>query len=262
MKGITAYSVVSFDYSPGYPFDTSCIGTFLSVGKAITECADYIIDRLDVRDDIRMALYYDENHKGLREILEMAAERAGAENPEETVRSLFVYSPSDADSKGNASGAELEPLIFPRYSVPWEMNDVTLYVRSALKKYIIRELSDQFVYIARKGDNVFRFEIFENEIEGTATLWTCVTSGSSDSGDEEFEQKFPKLHLTKESAVKNALDDLGDLLVLCGSDERRRSDVIRSARENLSKFGWFRYHIDDKKVRRWDIWRTPIKMGG
>jgi len=57
------YTVSSLDVeSNGYNF---CVaGSYRTAERAVEECVNYILERLDIRDDIMWSMANDENHKG------------------------------------------------------------------------------------------------------------------------------------------------------------------------------------------------------
>lgn len=59
MKIWTVYSIDDKDYDP---IDSCVLGSYTSRKRAIEECVDYIIGRLQVRDDLAFSMAHDENH--------------------------------------------------------------------------------------------------------------------------------------------------------------------------------------------------------
>lgn len=59
---MTVWTVSSTDDVPGEPVANFTVGSYLSRGEALRQCADYILERAGCREDIRRALAHDENH--------------------------------------------------------------------------------------------------------------------------------------------------------------------------------------------------------
>ncbi len=61
-KSKRVYSVLSCDMESDGSNDVNVIGSWRNEDDAIDACADYIIERIHIRSDIRYALYNDVNH--------------------------------------------------------------------------------------------------------------------------------------------------------------------------------------------------------
>lgn len=62
-KRKVVYSVMSVDVKSDDPVQADVVGSYCSKEDAVRACADYIIERIRDRPDIRYALYNDVNHK-------------------------------------------------------------------------------------------------------------------------------------------------------------------------------------------------------
>ena len=81
-----AYTIMSLDIVPDEPIDGTVVGTYQDRRRAIEECADYIIERVRLRTDVRYAIMHDLNHPELPCILE---DEAGLSENE--IEDLFSY---------------------------------------------------------------------------------------------------------------------------------------------------------------------------
>lgn len=59
---MTIYSVTSTDDLEREPMDRCLVGSYTSRGRAIDECVEYVMDRLNLRFDLAYSLAHDENH--------------------------------------------------------------------------------------------------------------------------------------------------------------------------------------------------------
>ena len=64
---MTVYTVQSIDGPAMEPLNHCVIGTYTTRGRALDECADYIMDRIDMREDIAWSMAHDENHPEAKE---------------------------------------------------------------------------------------------------------------------------------------------------------------------------------------------------
>ena len=64
-KESQVYTVMSMDVCPSEPIDTNIIGSWRSRKLAGEECAEYIMDRVMIRPDIRYALMHNLNDQEL-----------------------------------------------------------------------------------------------------------------------------------------------------------------------------------------------------
>jgi len=235
---LTVYTVSTVDDKRDDPMESNTIGSYVSRRDAIRECATHILDRMELRQDIREAFYLDENHKVRDEL---------AKN--------FEIGWVDSVLLGHN----------PNFS--WNENKSYKDLRKSIFNYLTDVIGgDSFYRIeAQLGDEgtcVFQFDISENDVEGMIEAWTCVTSGSTDCEDEEFEQPFPEVFLSKKEAVDCALDDLKYQMSESGESQEDMKQTIAEAEKNFKEFGKFSYSLNDGAVRRWDIWSTPITLSG
>lgn len=137
------HSVVSLDITPDEPIDGTVIGTFHDRANAIKECADYIIERLCLRADIRYAFMHDENHPDLGGDLSDKAEIPFSE-----VEDMFSYDVNDDE---------------------WNMPQV---VESFIKEWLVDEIKAGGYYEIEVdpsddviGANEFVFKVIENPLK-------------------------------------------------------------------------------------------------
>lgn len=233
---LTVYTVSSIDNKEDDPMESNTIGSYASRGRALRECADYILERMELRPDIRAAVYLDENNK--------LSDALAKEFEGEWVERALLGDDNDFSWDENESYQDLKKFLFD---------------------YFVDELGGQSCYyvdavLKDDGHCIFNFDVTENDVEGTMDAWTCVTSGSSDNEDEQFEQAFPEVFLSEKDAVNCALEYLRNHLN--GADDDYIKKVIKEAKDDFKKFGKFCYHLNDQYMRRWDIWYTPILLSG
>ena len=233
---LTVYTVSSIDDKALDPMDSCTSGSFVRRGDAIRECANYILERMELRQDIRAAVYLDENHK-LKEAL-------AKEFEVEWVERVLLGDDDNFSWEENESYRDLKKFLFDHFVD--ELGGQSCY-------YVDATLPDE-------GTCKFCFDVTENDVEGTMDAWTCVTSGRTDNEDEQFEQAFPEIFLSKKEAFKCAIEDLKQYLE--DADEKYVKDILKDAKDNLRKFGKFCYELNDSAMRRWDIWYTPITLSG
>lgn len=65
---MTVYTVQSLDSPVRGPVDHCVIGTYTTRGRALDECVEYIMDRLELRDDFAWSMAHDENHPETEEL--------------------------------------------------------------------------------------------------------------------------------------------------------------------------------------------------
>ena len=65
---MTVYTVSSLDDHPKFGTEHCVIGSFTTRGRALDECVDYIMERLELRDDLAFAMANDENHPEAAEV--------------------------------------------------------------------------------------------------------------------------------------------------------------------------------------------------
>ena len=66
---MTVYTVSSTDDLMSEPISTLVVGTYTTRGRAIDECVDYIMERLENRQEFAWAMLNDENHPDARKFL-------------------------------------------------------------------------------------------------------------------------------------------------------------------------------------------------
>lgn len=137
------HSVVSLDITPDEPIDGTVIGTFHDRANAIKECADYIIERLYLRADIRYAFMHDENHPYLEEDLSEKVEIPFSE-----VEKMFSYDVNDDE-----------------WNMPQE-------VESVLKEWLVDDIKAGGYYEIEVddldeviGSHEFVFKVIENQLK-------------------------------------------------------------------------------------------------
>ena len=59
---MTVWTVSSHDDHPKFGTDSCTIGSYTTRGRALDECVQYILDRLELRDDLARCMAEDENH--------------------------------------------------------------------------------------------------------------------------------------------------------------------------------------------------------
>jgi hypothetical protein len=134
----TIYTVSSIDETPDYPIDFDVVGSYTSRGDAIRECANYILERIQVRPDIRHTLLFDESHPDLRDALKRQFHM-------EWVERVLSY-----------SGADFS----------WEENESYQDLRKFLFNYFVDEIGGWSCYSMNcMGYGTFRFDVTENDVE-------------------------------------------------------------------------------------------------
>lgn len=78
---MTAYTVLSIDDLAMEPLDHCVVGTFATRGRALDECVDYIMERINLRDDLAWAVAHDENHPSSASWMEETAEGWAVADP-------------------------------------------------------------------------------------------------------------------------------------------------------------------------------------
>lgn len=67
MSEKTIFTVHSVDVCPSEPIETETVGSWPTREGAVRGCVGYIMERLELRDDIRYAIMNDENHPWVAE---------------------------------------------------------------------------------------------------------------------------------------------------------------------------------------------------
>ena len=225
---LTVYTASATVNELGWPLSHLVLGSYLSRGNAIRACADYVIQQMEWRGQLRkMASRDDRIVKALKEI--------------------------------GMSEDDIESVLIDNKVCGW---DIPLGPRRAMRSVVIDVIGGDSCIIFRSacGEYEFRFDVDENDVVGRGGLglWTCVTSGIDDEDhDPEWEQAFPELFLSEKDAVRCALDDLSGCLE--GYNPEDRKYILSEAEDRISEWGHFEFDLNDHKQRRWDIWNTPIE---
>lgn len=66
---MTVYTVTSTDDLEREPLDRCVIGSYTTRGRALDECVRYIMERLELRNDLAWSMAHDENHPEVSEFL-------------------------------------------------------------------------------------------------------------------------------------------------------------------------------------------------
>lgn len=74
---MTVYTVSSRDDHPKLGVGRCTIGSFTTRGRALDECVDYIMERLQVGDDLAFCMANDENNPGAKEFFSGCSGRSG-----------------------------------------------------------------------------------------------------------------------------------------------------------------------------------------
>lgn len=64
---MTVYTVQSIDEPAMEPLGNLVVGTFTERGRAVDKCVGYIMDRIDLREDLAWSMAHDENHEDAKE---------------------------------------------------------------------------------------------------------------------------------------------------------------------------------------------------
>ena len=59
---MTVWTVSSLDNREYEPADHTVVGSYTTRGRALDECVDYVMERLETRDDLAWSMAHDENH--------------------------------------------------------------------------------------------------------------------------------------------------------------------------------------------------------
>lgn len=171
---------------------------------------------------------------------------------------------TDLKKKTNRSEDELDELFAFAPDIDWECPKD---VERALREYVKDELGGQGCYRIERNDDVegtYLFSVDENDVESRHGLqtWTCLTSGTG--GDAEFNSPFPEVFLTYEQAEACALKDYKlwyELAMKRWPDEK----TVKAFCGMLSGDGRAELCISGRsprrKIRRWEIWSTPVYLG-
>lgn len=84
------YTVSSVDVEAEHQIETETVGSRTTLAKAAALGADYILERIIIRPDIRYALFHDIHHV---DVLEEIASRSG--RPRKYLEKKFAFDPSE-----------------------------------------------------------------------------------------------------------------------------------------------------------------------
>ena len=227
---LTVYTV-SMDYSlPNLGIEHLVIGSYLSRGDAIRACADYILEQLERRGNMRCVASYDER-------IVDALGKIGMSNDD--IERLLI---------DNVNGLEIPEK-----------------PKEAIRSFLVDIIGADGCFILKDDVGEYRFDVDENDVEGKGglQLWTCITTGRDADGDDpDWCEPSPEVFLSKDEAVRCAIDDIRS--VLEGRDrESVRSEIERAMGELSGETGdgFYEVEVDDSLTRRWDIWSTPLDIG-
>lgn len=233
-KFLTVYTVSYTENSIDFGMEHNVIGSYLSRGDAIRECAGLILEKLESLPLMRNSFLLGKGDK-TKEVVELL-KKSGV--PRDDIASFF----GDGIIKGRPMPESISGALRP-------------YLKDVLG-------GESFYGVKRLGLYEIRFDIDENDVECAdgLQLWTCITSGAdSDRHDQEFEQPFPEVFLSEEEAIECALEDLRQCLD--GYGREQKTEILCEARDKLENDGYYEFDLNDSTSRRWDIWNTPIDIG-
>lgn len=103
------------------------------------------------------------------------------------------------------------------------------------------ELGGQGCYCVYDGKNEYRFNVDENDVEGT--VWQTVTWGDSDCEDPDFTTPWPEMFTSEETAIETFIDYVKDLY---RSHHMKWSDkFLRETRKSLKEDGKVQVDLND-----------------
>lgn len=231
---LTIYTVTMTEFSPDSGLGHITLGSYLLRGDAIRECANYIMERLELVPELR-GIFLDWRSR-------------------DDIQNLAINSGMTKD-ECNALFCDNKICGMP---IPDKFRD-------KLRTYLIDMIGQDGCYYigdANKEQPFYRLDVDENDIECCEglQLWTCIRSGRDDEDhDPEFENAFPEVFLSEDGAVKCAIDDLKGFLDGYSSEEARI--IVSEAKERLSENGHFEFDPNDTHTVYWDIWSTPLDIG-
>lgn len=124
---MTVYTVQSMDDLPMELLDHCVIGTYTIRGRALDECADYIMERIGRREDLAWSMAHDENHP---EAAKFFREKPLKDRP------------------------HLVKMVVKRGCA------------KRLREFLRDNLGGQGCYYVWDGESSWRFDIDENDVEG------------------------------------------------------------------------------------------------
>lgn len=168
---MTVYTVSSNDSVPKFDTNFNIVGSYTTRGRALDECVQYILDRLQTRDDLAYCMAHDENHPEAEE--------------------FFSKRKTEDDWGFVVKRGKREAL---REHIRDELAGQGCY----------------YAYCQYGGDDYsFHFDVDENDVEGE--LWHTVTWGDSDCEDPEFTTPYPETFTSQETAVETFIGYVKDL---------------------------------------------------
>ena len=227
---LTVYTASATVNEPDWPLSHLILGSYLSRGDAIRACADYVIQQMELRGQLRSV----------------------ASKDDRIVKALKETGMSEDD---------IESLLIDNKVCGWK---IPLKPRRTMRSMIVDIIGGESCFILKSacGRYEFRFDVDENDVvgKGGLQLWTCVTSGTDDEDhDPEWEQAFPEIFLTEKDAVHCAID--GIIQCLDGYELDEKKIIIAEARDRIAENGYFEFDLNDQKQRRVDVWSTPLDIG-
>ena len=203
---LTVYTASATVNEPDRPLSHLILGSYLSRGDAIRECADYVIQQMELRGQLRSVASEDDR------IVKVLKEAGMSED-------------------------DIESLLVDNKVCGWE---VQLKLRRAMRSIIVDIIGSDSCFILKSacGQYEFRFDVDENDVvgKGGLQLWTCIRSGRDyEEHDSEFENAFPEVFLSEAGAMKCAIDDLKDFLDGYSSKEARA--IVSEAKGRLREGG-------------------------
>lgn len=199
---MTIYTVTSTDDPLREPLERCVIGSYTTRGRALDECVDYIMERIENRKDIAWSMVRDENHP---EAAKFFREKPLKDRP------------------------HLVDMVVKRGCA------------KKLREFLRDELSGQGCYYVYDGNDVWHFDIDENDVVGE--LWTTVTWGDSDCEDPEFTTPWPETFTSEEAAVEAFI---GYVKALYRSHHMKWSDeFLRETRKSLKEDGGVQVDLND-----------------
>ena len=129
-----------------------------------------------------------------------------------------------------------------------------------LKAGIRDELGESSCFCISDGSMSFRIDVDENDVESPSGLetWVCVTSGVDLEGhNPEFEDPYPEVFLSYEAAMDCALRDIK----LNMGQRKGVKQALAVVKAILERDGKYSMMVGMLKLRRYDIWRSPISLG-
>ena len=143
-----------------------------------------------------------------------------------------------------------------------EHKDGTVGVRKGyvnkLKEFVRDELgSTGCYYVNYGGDNVWHFDVDENDLCGDA--WSLVTWGDCDHEDPAFTTPFPELFTDEDEAVANAVKYAKELMDSHGYKASERDSIAKIVGEDLKANGQTGLVLDDGAYVHWVLYHFGME---